>query len=131
MLNKGMRPEEALELAKSDVHLERAKLSARKKRQPHGDARLDRQKAARSRATHGRRIPVDLPLAVQGGRHIVRLNNAHDAVCETTGLAFVLYDLRQHVRDQNGRNWCGPGDSGRDPRPQFHPDRAALRASHC
>jgi hypothetical protein len=37
---------------------------------------------------------VDLPLAVQGGRHIVRLNNAHDAVCETTGLAFVLYDLR-------------------------------------
>ena len=100
MLNQGMRPEEVLERAKTDVDLEHAKLSIRSGKTAAARRTLDL--TPESRAILARRVNEGdsswlFPSPRKPGQHIARLNNAHDTVCEAAGLGFVLYDLRQHA----------------------------------
>ncbi|MHB8654987.1 MAG: tyrosine-type recombinase/integrase [Terriglobia bacterium] len=96
LLNQGMRPEEAASLRRADVHLERNQLQIE-----HGKSKAARRTldlTAESRQILGRRFAGPsqwiFPSRRVAGAHLVRLNSAHDRVCETTGLSFVLYDFR-------------------------------------
>ena len=97
MLNQGMRPEEALTLGSSDVDLERGQLQIRWGKSTAARRTLDL--TPESREILARRMTAAesswiFPASRKAGEHVARLSNAHNAVCEKAGLAFVLYDLR-------------------------------------
>jgi integrase len=112
MLNQGMRPDEVLSLAKTDVDLERKQLHIRAGKSPAARRTLDL--TAESCSILGRRIekgisPWIFPSHVDPKKgvppkHVPRLNSAHDRLCEASKkvapeteeskIAFVLYDLR-------------------------------------
>jgi integrase len=99
MLNQGVRPEEALTLGSSDVDLERGQLQIRWGKSTAARRTLDltpesRQILARRMAAAVAPSLWIFPASRKAGEHVGRLNNAHNAVCEKAGLAFVLYDLR-------------------------------------
>jgi hypothetical protein len=66
------------------------------------------------------------------GRHVTRVNNAHDRLCEkakTDGVALDFGSLRSeaHLRDTHGPVGDRPGDARQNPWSQFDPDRGTLR----
>jgi integrase len=96
MLNQGLRPDEAVNLQKSDVNLEDNQLHIRKGKTPAARRTLDL--TSESRQILGGRLAGDskwiFPSRRCPGGHLKRLNNVHDRICEKTGLRFVLYDFR-------------------------------------
>ena len=96
MRNQGMRPDEALSLAKTDVDLERNQLYIRRGKSKAARRTLDL--TSESRQILGRRMGGSstwiFPSPRRPGRHLTRLNSAHDRVCRQAGLGFVLYDFR-------------------------------------
>jgi site-specific recombinase XerD len=96
MLNQGMRPEEALDLRKLDVNLDRGQRQIRSGKSPAARRTLDLTPESReilARRTAGESSWI-FPAPRKLGQHIGRLNNAHNTACGKTGLSFVLYDLR-------------------------------------
>lgn len=118
MRNQGMRPEEVVELMKVDVDLERGTLFVRSGKTPAARRTLDLTSESRSilarrisptvppKATKKVRQRIQRALSSQWvfpsakcpGKHLQRLNRAHDAVCagndHRAPLSFVLYDWR-------------------------------------
>lgn len=96
MINQGMRPEEVLALSKFDVKLERGQLQIQCGKSKAARRALDL--TPESSAILGGRMSTPgtwiFTARRKPGHHISRLNNAHDRVCEKSGLSFVLYDLR-------------------------------------
>lgn len=122
--NQGMRPEEALALAKTDIDLERGQLHVRGGKSKAARRSLDL--TVESRSILARRVSPPVPMnateaerkAIEAatkspwifpsdrrpGEHILRLNSAHDRLCveseedakENGGMKidFVLYDFR-------------------------------------
>jgi integrase len=100
MLNQGMRPEEILSLRSKDVDLERRELTVQS-----GKTKASRRKlnlTDESMKILAKRCQEPsvwvFPSSAKSGRHIFRLNSAHNRVCAKTEtreeLCFVLYDLR-------------------------------------
>lgn len=101
MLNQGMRPEEVTSLAKADIDMERSQIHI-----PQGKSKAARRTldmTSETRLILGRRIagssPWIFPSKRRPGKHIERLNNAHDNLVEKASKAglilnFVLYDFR-------------------------------------
>jgi integrase len=110
MLNQGMRPEEALALARTDVDLIAGQLYIRKGKTKAARRTLDLTSESRSilarRLQKGHEDQEDqkdskwvFPSPKRPGHHILRLNSAHDRLCEKskedgTIISFVLYDFR-------------------------------------
>lgn len=118
MRNQGMRPEEVLALRKADVDLERGTLLVRSGKTPAARRTLDltaesksilasrisptvparATKKVKQRIERAKLSPWIFPSAKCPGKHIQRLNRAHDAVCAGNDvrmpLSFVLYDWR-------------------------------------
>jgi len=101
MLNQGMRPEEVTALAKRDIDLEHGQIRIGFGKSPASRRTLDLTRE--SRQILAKRMlgdsPWIFPSPKKPGRHITRLNNAHDRVGETArkagiSLPFVLYDFR-------------------------------------
>ena len=100
IVNQGMRPDEALSLAKSDVYLERGQVQIQKGKSPAARRALDLTHD--SRVILARRLAGSSPWIFPGrlpGEHMGRLNGAHDRLCQKAGedgimLNFVLYDFR-------------------------------------
>jgi integrase len=101
MILQGMRPEEVTSLQKCDVNAERRRLqicwgkSAAARRTLDLTSESTRILAARMPGDSSWTFPSDR----NPGRHIARLNNAHDNLCKEAKKAgiefnFVLYDLR-------------------------------------
>jgi integrase len=101
MLNQGPRPDEVTSLAKVDVDLEHRKMHIRK-----GKSRAARR--CLNLTSESCRILVErmvgdspwiFPSSRNPGKHVTRVNNAHDRLCakalkDGTPLDFVLYDFR-------------------------------------
>lgn len=102
LLNQGMRPDELLCVAKSDVDLERGTLYIRFGKTP--SARRTLNLTSESRLILGRRMAGPSPWIFPQSkrhpeRHIKRLNSAHDRLLakakeEGVEFLFVLYDFR-------------------------------------
>ena len=101
MLNQGMRPEEVINIPKSAVDLERGKLSIQNGKSTASRRTLDL--TTESRLILGRRMtgqsPWIFPSRRNPGKHIGRLNSAHDRLCRDAAkkgisISWVLYDLR-------------------------------------
>ncbi|MGA2921155.1 MAG: site-specific integrase [Candidatus Sulfotelmatobacter sp.] len=101
ILNQGPRPDEVVSLAKADVDLEHRKMHIRKGKSRAARRKLDltaescRILAARMSGES----PWIFPSSRNPGRHVSRVNNAHDRLCEKARqsgveLNFVLYDFR-------------------------------------
>jgi integrase len=98
--NQGMRPEEVLSLSKTDVDLERAELQVQRGKSKAARRTLDL--TSESRSILARRLKLDSPWIFpsrrKAGKHVLRMNGAHDRVCAATkdrpALNFVLYDYR-------------------------------------
>lgn len=96
-----MRPEEVLALARADVDLERGQVHVRKGKTKATRRTLDLITESRSilaRRLQGKSQWV-FPSDKKPGKHIGRLNSAHDRLCEKsdkegTPIQFVLYDFR-------------------------------------
>jgi integrase len=84
MLNQGMRPDEVTCLRKDDVDLERGQLHIRRGKSTAARRTLDL--TSESRQILARRMdgisPWIFPSPRKPGRHITRLNGAHDRLCE-------------------------------------------------
>ncbi len=96
MLLQGARPEEVVSRRKEDYHPATGELKI-----TFGKSRAARRilhlcEEAQQIVEERMKLPGPwlFPSPRYPGRHIVKLNKAHDTVCEETGLAFVLYDLR-------------------------------------
>jgi integrase len=96
ILLQGMRPEEVCGLAKSDVDLTRGTVTVRFGKTDAATRTL--RLTEESKLILGPRLntlgPWIFPNPKNADNHIVKLNRAHDLVCEKTGLAVVLYDFR-------------------------------------
>jgi integrase len=101
MLNQGMRPEEVLAMPRTDVDLAAGQLHISKGKTKAARRTLDLTRESRS--ILARRLQTDskwlFPSPKKPGRHIFRLNSAHDRLCEKsekqgTIIPFVLYDFR-------------------------------------
>lgn len=101
MILQGMRPEEVTALAKSDVHVERGQLQVRQGKTP--AARRLLNLTTESRRILAARMAGDslwiFPSKRNPGKHVGRLNSAHDRLCreaKADGISFdfVLYDFR-------------------------------------
>ena len=101
ILNQGMRPEEVTPLAKADVDLERGELHVRNGKS--AAARRTLNLTSETRLILGRRMAGEsrwvFPSKRRKGRHIGRLNSAHDrlvkkAAEEGVTVNWVLYDFR-------------------------------------
>lgn len=98
--NQGMRPEEVLSLRKEDVNLERGQLHIRRGKTKAARRTLDLTTesvsilAARCEKAATWLFPSDR----KSGKHVRRMNHAHDTACREgkgkTALTFVLYDFR-------------------------------------
>ena len=104
--NQGMRPEEVVSLRKADVDLERGQLHIRAGKSKAARRTLDLTTeslsilAARCQKPSMWVFPSDR----KSGKHIVRMNGAHDSACAATktrhALNFVLYDFRHTFATQ-------------------------------
>jgi integrase len=100
ILLQGMRPEEVMRMRKEDVNLETGavRIMFGKTAAARRTLRLTEESrsllAAQMTSKAGSHGPWVFPSPMKPGAHVVKLNGAHDRVCETTGLQFVLYDLR-------------------------------------
>jgi len=101
MVNQGMRPDEVLALARTDVDLVAGQVHIRKGKSKAARRTLDL--TSESRSILARRLQSDskwvFPSFKKPGRHIFRMNSAHDRLCEKsekggTIIPFVLYDFR-------------------------------------
>ena len=101
MFNQGLRPDEVACLRRDDVDLERGQIHIRKGKSPAARRTLDL--TSESRQILGRRLGSSsdwiFPSSRKPGRHIARLNGAHDRLCEKARkagvtLTFVPYDFR-------------------------------------
>ena len=95
MRQQGCRPEELIQLRKDAVDIEREVFRIVKGKSR--SARRTLRMTAETREILSRRLDSDSPYIFPGkfpGRHLVKLNGAHDKVIRRTGLSFVLYDLR-------------------------------------
>ena len=101
MLNQGMRPEEVLALPRTDVDLAAGQLRINKGKTKAARRTLDLTRESRS--ILARRLQTDskwlFPSPKKPGRHIFRLNSAHDRLCEKseeggTLIPFLIYDFR-------------------------------------
>ena len=101
MILQGMRPEEVTSLPKCDVNVERGRLQIRWGKSAAARRTLDL--TSESTRILAARMPGDsswiFPSDRNPGRHIARLNNAHDNLCKEAkkaGIEFnlVLYDFR-------------------------------------
>ena len=101
MLNQGMRPEEVTALAKADIDFDRGEIYVRKGKSAAAKRTLNM--TTETRQILGRRMnrnsPWLFPSKKNPGRHIGRLNSAHDrlvkkAELEGVTVSWVLYDLR-------------------------------------
>src|SRR5208282_1124987 len=101
MLNQGMRPEEVVALARTDIDLAAGQLHVGKGKTKAARRTLDL--TSESRNILARRLQRDskwvFPSPKKPGRHISRMNSAHDRLCEKseeggTIIPFVIYDLR-------------------------------------
>jgi len=96
MLNQGPRPDEITLQPKCHVDLDRGLFHIRQGKTP--AARRTLNLTSESRLILARRMagpsPWLFPSKRNPGRHITRLNNAHDGMCAKAGLNFVLYDFR-------------------------------------
>jgi site-specific recombinase XerD len=101
ILNQGMRPDEVTCLRKGDVNLDRGQLQITSGKSPAARRTLDL--TSESRVILARRMAGDskwiFPSSRNPGRHITRVNGAHDRVCAAASKAgfvftFVLYDFR-------------------------------------
>jgi integrase len=98
--NQGMRPEEVLSLRKEDIDLERGQLKIRSGKTK--AARRTLNLTAESRSILAKRCQDPsiwiFPSDRKSGKHIVRMNGAHDTACAENrtrrALSFVLYDFR-------------------------------------
>jgi integrase len=96
MINQGMRPEEVLAISKFDVNLDRGQLQIPRGKSAAARRVLDLTPESRG-ILAGRMSGAGtwiFPSHRKPGDHAGRLNNAHDRICEKTGLSFVIYDLR-------------------------------------
>jgi integrase len=98
--NQGMRPEEVMSLRKEDIDLERGQLRIRFGKTKAARRTLNLTAESRSilaRRCQGPSIWI-FPSERKSGRHIVRMNGAHDTACAGNKtrrtLHFVLYDFR-------------------------------------
>ena len=101
ILNQGMRPDEVTCLRKADVDLGRGQLCIASGKSPAARRTLDltsegRHILARRMSGHSQWV---FPSPRNPGKHINRLNGAHDRVCSAASKAgspftFVLYDFR-------------------------------------
>jgi integrase len=101
MLNQGMRPDEVTSLRNADIDLERGQLTV-----PCGKSAAARRTldlTAESKAILASRMvgtsPWVFPSRKSPGRHVDRLNSAHDRLCAKARkcgipINWVLYDLR-------------------------------------
>jgi integrase len=96
MLNQGCRPEEILALATEDIDLERKQMHIRRGKTDSARRTLDL--TPESLGILARRMRGESKWVFQSkrkpGEHMVRLNNAHDEVCEQGKMAFCIYDFR-------------------------------------
>jgi integrase len=101
IFNQGLRPDEVACLRRDDVDLERGQVHIRQGKSPAARRTLDL--TSESRQILGRRLGGSshwiFPSPRKPGRHIARLNGAHDRLCEKArkagvALTFVLYDFR-------------------------------------
>lgn len=101
LLLQGMRPEEILALAKRDVNVEHGQLHVVEGKTPAARRTLDLM--TESKRILAARMPGEsvwiFPSKRNPGKHITRLNSAHDRLCQrarSDGIAFnfVLYDFR-------------------------------------
>lgn len=101
MLNQGMRPEEVISLAKTDVDFDRGEFHIRSGKSAASKRTLNM--TSETRLILGRRMagesPSLFPSKRKPGSHIGRLNSAHDrlvakAAKEGVTVNWVLYDLR-------------------------------------
>jgi integrase len=96
ILLQGMRPEEVYRIRKEDVDFETSTLRIRfgKTKTARRTLKLTQESTVilgRQMSSHG---PWIFPSPKRPGAHITKLKCPHDRVCETTGVQFVLYDLR-------------------------------------
>ena len=101
ILLQGMRPEEVVQLAKSNISLERTELRVTSGKTPAARRTLNLTSESKQilAARMGGDSPWIFPSKRHPGTHIGRLNSAHDRVCNDAlakglELNFVLYDLR-------------------------------------
>jgi integrase len=96
MLNHRLRPAEALSLAKNDVDLDRGQIHSRygKTRAAHRtlDLITDSRRVLAARVNPS--SPWIFPSGQRVGKHLGKMNSAHDRLCAKAGLHFVLYDFR-------------------------------------
>jgi integrase len=101
ILNQGMRPDEATSLRKADVDLERGTLTIQAGKSAAARRTLDL--TTETRLILARRLagksPWVFPLKRNPGKHVTRLNSAHDRLCQEAkksgvSISWVLYDFR-------------------------------------
>ena len=96
MIQQGVRPDEAMSLAKADVNLKARKITIRKSKTNAGLRTLkltteNWQILARRMLSPG---PWIFPSWRRKGQHITKLNGPHDRAVTKLRIPFVLYDLR-------------------------------------
>ena len=96
MLEQGARPEEILALRKDDYDAAAGTVRIRGGKTRAARRGLDLTE--RAKEIMERRAALDgdwiFPSRRYPGKHLTKLQNAHDRVCIEAGLSFVLYDLR-------------------------------------
>jgi integrase len=98
--NQGMRPEEVISLRRTDIDFDRGQLQIQTGKTKAARRTLDL--TAESLSILGRRCQKAsiwvFPSDRKSGKHLVRMNGAHDSACAGTkkrrALHFVLYDFR-------------------------------------
>jgi len=101
--NQGMRPEEVISLRKTDIDLDRGQLHIRTGKTKAARRTLDLTAESRSILAARCQKPSIwiFPSDRKTGKHLVRMNGAHDSACSESktrhALHFVLYDFRQHA----------------------------------
>ena len=104
--NQGMRPDEVISLRKADVDLDRGQLYIRSGKSKAARRTLDLTGESRSMLAARCKNPSEwiFPSDRKSGKHILRLNGAHDSACAATksrpALHFVLYDFRHTFATQ-------------------------------
>ena len=101
IINQGMRPEEVVAIPKSCVDLDRGQLHITFGKTPSARRTIDLVNESRSILAKrmAGKSPWIFPSKRKPGRHVQRMNGAHDRLVSKAleagvGLSFVLYDLR-------------------------------------
>ena len=104
--NQGMRPEEVISLRKADIDLDHSQLHIRTGKSKAARRTLDLTAESRSILAARCQSPSIwiFPSDRKTGKHLERMNNAHDTTCAKTktrhALHFVLYDFRHTFATQ-------------------------------